>query len=159
MVCTKAVETKSTQHLRSYRLVDDLNITMPTICEAILATTSTDPVSIGDCRFKRCTSKNPIGEVETAATRFWCPDTRNLQAEVKCFVSIGAGSSGVADSNETNFAERWSEGYFRFEVQQGLQGIGPYDHDRKGAIEAATHSYMTHQERRFLTRDCVSRLL
>lgn len=129
-------------------------------------------------------SNNPVDEVEGEASNIWCPETGDLKPLVKCFVSIGTGNPGkkaiedgtvrflsktlVGIATETEktadrFIARWRQHfderrYFRFNVHQGLQGIGLAEYKEQGPIEAATYEYLSHQEQRSRMRDCVLNL-
>ncbi|KAE8354187.1 phospholipase [Aspergillus coremiiformis] len=150
------------------------------------ATTFFNPVYIGTRKFidGALGSNNPVDEVEAEAAEIWCPGTRDLKPLVKCFVSIGTGDPGIAaiedkalkflsktlvgittetEHTEKKFAARWAKHfdqkrYFRFNVQQGLQGVRLEEYREQGTIEAATHRYLDHQVQAFLVRDCVQNL-
>lgn len=104
---------------------------------------------------------------------------------VKCFISIGTGNPGkkeikddkilkffiktlVGISTETEqterkFIARWAKQveesrFFRFNVEQGLQGIDLAEYSAQGLIEAATDEYIRHQNQRVRVRDCVLNL-
>jgi hypothetical protein len=143
-------------------------------------------VSIGARKFVdgALGSNNPVDEVEGEASNIWCPETGDLKPLVKCFVSIGTGNPGkkaiedgtvrflsktlVGIATETEktadrFIARWRQHfderrYFRFNVHQGLQGIGLAEYKEQGPIEAATYEYLSHQEQRSRMRDCVLNL-
>jgi predicted acylesterase/phospholipase RssA len=145
-----------------------------------------DAISIGARQFVdgALGANNPVDEVEGEASNIWCSETGDLKPLVKCFISIGTGHLGtraIEDSmikflsktlvhiaTETEktadkFIARWRQHfderrYFRFNVQQGLQGVGLAEYKEQGAIEAATHEYLRHQEQKFRVRDCVSNL-
>lgn len=129
-------------------------------------------------------ANNPVEEVEGEAANIWCSETGNLKPLVKCFVSIGTGNPGkraiednmlnffsktlVGITTETEatgrkFVARWAEHLdnkrlFRFNVEQGLQGVGLAEFAEQGTIEAVTSEYLTHQSQKFQVRDCVSNL-
>jgi hypothetical protein len=129
-------------------------------------------------------ANNPVEEVEGEASNIWCSETGDLKPLVKCFISIGTGHPGtraiennmikflsktlVGITTETEktadrFVARWRQHfderrYFRFNVQQGLQGVGLAEYQEQGIIEAATDEYLRHQEQKFRVRDCVSNL-
>jgi hypothetical protein len=103
---------------------------------------------------------------------------------VKCIVSVGTGNPGkkpVADGiwkfwNETlvKIATETEETakvfvshhrdlyegkrYFRFNVQQGLQGVGLEEFQQSALIEAATSTYMGEQELLSQTMACAMNL-
>ncbi|GMG01878.1 unnamed protein product [Aspergillus oryzae] len=150
------------------------------------ATTFFDPVYIGKRKFVdgALGSNNPVDEVEGEAADIWCPGTGDLKPLVKCFVSIGTGDPGIAaiedkalkflsetlvniatetGRTEKKFIARWAKHYdekryFRFNVEQGLQGVGLEEYREQGKIEAATHRYLDHQAQEFRVRDCVQNL-
>lgn len=130
-------------------------------------------------------ANNPVEEVEGEAADIWCPDTRQLKPLVKCFISIGTGNPGkkeikddkvlkffiktlVGISTETEqterkFIARWAKQveesrFFRFNVEQGLQGIDLAEYSAQGLIEAATDEYIRHQNQKVRVRDCVQNL-
>ncbi len=49
-------------------------------------------------------------------------------------------------------------GYFRFNVEQGLQDVGLAEYKVRGIIEAATEMYLDAQVQRFEVRDCIKNL-
>jgi hypothetical protein len=66
-------------------------------------------------------------------------------------------------NTEKKFIARWAQHfdekrYFRFDVDQGLQGIGLDEYKKKGAIESATEGYLNHTARKFQVRDCIQNL-
>ncbi|OCK86558.1 FabD/lysophospholipase-like protein [Cenococcum geophilum 1.58] len=129
-------------------------------------------------------ANNPVDEVEDEASNIWCPQTGDLKPLVKCFISIGTGNPGtralrdsmlrsfyetlVSITTETEYTERkfisrWRRHYdekrfFRFNVDQGLHGVGLAEYKEEGIIEAATRQYLDHQAQRFRVRDCVQNL-
>jgi predicted acylesterase/phospholipase RssA len=145
------------------------------------------PVSIGARQFADAAlgANNPIEEVEGEATDIWAPTTGDLKPLVKCFISIGTGHPGkkaladniakflaeslvgiVTDTERTErkFIARWAEHYnekryFRFNVDQGLQGVGLAEYREQGKIEAVTDEYLRHPEQKFRARDCIQNLL
>lgn len=67
------------------------------------------------------------------------------------------------ESTEGKFIAKWRQHYdekryFRFNVEQGLQGLGLAEYKEQGTIESATESYLSHQTQRFQVRDCVLNL-
>ena len=67
------------------------------------------------------------------------------------------------ENTEKKFIARWAKHfdnsrYFRFNVDQGLQNIGLDEYKKKGAIEAATESYLIHIAQKFRVRDCIQNL-
>ncbi|OGM47679.1 putative kinesin [Aspergillus bombycis] len=150
------------------------------------ATTFFNPVYIGTRKFVdgALGSNNPVDEVEGEAADIWCPGTGDLKPLVKCFISIGTGDPGITaiedkalkflsetlvsivtetGQTEKKFIARWAKHYddkryFRFNVEQGLQGVGLEEYREQGTIEAATHRYLDHQTQVFRVRDCVENL-
>ncbi|KAF2147987.1 hypothetical protein K461DRAFT_67241 [Myriangium duriaei CBS 260.36] len=139
-------------------------------CLATAATTMLfDPVTVGHRLFTggEPRANNPVEEVEDQATNIWCADTRDLATRVGCFVSIGTGNPGISgigsaandflrntllglatemECTEKRFIARWAkhyctQRYFRFNVHQGLQGLGLDEFNRLGDVEAATHNF------------------
>jgi predicted acylesterase/phospholipase RssA len=150
------------------------------------ATTFFDPFSIGNRSFADggLGSNNPVDEVEGEASNIWCSETGDLKPLVKCFISIGTGNPGKkafedsmikflsqtvvqiateTENTEKKFIARWAKHfdqkrYFRFNVEQGLQGIGLDEYKKKGDMEAATEGYLTHTAQKFRVRDCIQNL-
>lgn len=145
-----------------------------------------DPVSIGARQFVdgALGANNPVDEVEGEASNIWCSETGDIKPLVKCFISIGTGNPGIktiednmlkflsrtlvdlatdTESTERKFIAKWRQHYdekryFRFNVEQGLQGLGLAEYKEQGTIESATDSYLSHQAQRFRVRDCVLNL-
>ena len=145
-----------------------------------------DPVSIGARQFVdgALGANNPVDEVEGEASNIWCSETGDIKPLVKCFISIGTGNPGIktiednmlkflsrtlvdlatdTESTERKFIAKWRQHYdekryFRFNVEQGLQGIGLAEYKEQGTIESATESYFNHQAQKFRVRDCVLNL-
>jgi hypothetical protein len=129
-------------------------------------------------------ANNPVDEVEEEASNIWCSETGDIKPLVKCFISIGTGNPGmkaikdnmfkflsgtlVAIATETErtaerFAARWRQHfdksrYFRFNVQQGLPGVGLAEYQEQGVIEATTDEYLRQTEQKLRVRDCVRNL-
>ncbi|KAI9753723.1 MAG: hypothetical protein M4579_005014, partial [Chaenotheca gracillima] len=150
------------------------------------ATSFFDPVQIGARKFVDggVGANNPVDHVEGEATNIWCPDTGDLKHQLKCFISVGTGvpeKKAIEDSaikffsktlvglaKETQktaeiFAARWRQQinekrYFRFNVHQGLQGVGMAEYDYQGTIEAVTDEYLRDTEQKIRVRDCVQNL-
>ena len=145
-----------------------------------------DPVSIRARQFVdgALGANNPVDEVEGEASNIWCSETGDLKPLVKCFISIGTGNPGIkaiednmlkflsrtlvdfatdTESTERKFIAKWRQHYdekryFRFNVEQGLQGIGLAEYKEQGTIESSTESYLNHQAQKFRVRDCVLNL-
>jgi hypothetical protein len=122
--------------------------------------------------------------VEGEAADIWCSETRGLKPLVKYFISIGTGNPrikafedsifkflsqtvvGIATETEETkkqFIARWrshfdENRYFRFNVDQGLQGIGLDEYKQEGAIESATQRYLVNQVQKNRVRDCIKNL-
>lgn len=103
---------------------------------------------------------------------------------MKCFISIGTGNPGrkpiaerfvdfftktlVALATQTEdtaktFVDRHrrlyeKKRYFRFNVQQGLQGVGLEEYKKEALIEAATVEYMDGQETKSSVQACAINL-
>jgi hypothetical protein len=150
------------------------------------ATTFFDPVRVGNRTFADggLGANNPVDEVEGEASSIWCPDSGDLKPLVKCFISIGTGSpdkkafedtmikflsktvvqiATETENTEKRFIARWAKHfnenrYFRFNVEQGMQYIGLDEYKKKGAMEAATESYITHTAQKFRVRDCIENM-
>lgn len=130
-------------------------------------------------------ANNPSEQIWNEAQKIWCSDEDiELGTLLKCFVSIGTGNPGtkpiaegslkffsetlvnIATQTENTakiFVERHRklyEGkrYFRFNVQQGLQGIGLEEYKAAPLIEAATAEYMNGQEVRSAAQECAMNL-
>jgi hypothetical protein len=129
-------------------------------------------------------ANNPVEEVEGEASNIWCSETGDLKPLVKCFISVGTGNPGkraieenitkflsgtlVAIATETEktaerFVARWAQHldknrYFRFNVHQGLQGVGLAEYREQGTLEAVTDEYLKHTEQKLRVRDCVLNL-
>jgi hypothetical protein len=130
-------------------------------------------------------ANNPVVEVESEASNIWCPTDKNLKPLVKCFISIGTGNPGkkpIRDNNvfkffsetlvgistqtertEEEFIDRWAghfdeDRYFRFNVDQGLQGVDLAEYEAQGTIETVTTEYIRHQRQKSSMRSCVSNL-
>lgn len=125
-----------------------------------------------------------MDEVEGEASNIWCLETGDLKPLVKCFISIGTGNPGKkpfedsmlmflgqtvvqiateTENAERRFIARWArhfdeKRYFRFNVEQGLQGIGLDEYKKKGVMEAATEGYLTHMAQKFRVRDCIQNM-
>lgn len=129
-------------------------------------------------------ANNPVDQVWTEAQDIWCPDEGKLEELVKCFVSVGTGNPGtkpiaegawklmsdtmveIATQTEAT-AELFMQQhrglyirkrYFRFNVEQGLQGVGLAEYQREAEIVTATTSYMSSQSKKFDVRDCALNL-
>lgn len=145
-----------------------------------------DEVKIGTRRFVdgALGANNPVGQVEDEASNIWCRTSAELKPLVKCFISIGTGNLGkkpvedrldkfffktltrIATDKEqtaTAFVSRWRQQYdegrfFRFNVEQGLQGVGLAEYEKLGVIETATEQYMSEMTQESRVRKCVGNL-
>lgn len=152
------------------------------------ATTFFEPVFIGKRKFvdAALSQNNPVNQVEWEAADIWCPDTGtgDLMTQTKCFISVGTGNPGIKAvkkgvlkflsetlselATETEktaeiFSAQWRQHlderrYFRFNVEQGLQGTNLAEHTAIGDIEAKTAAYLVGQVQKFKVRDCVTNL-
>ncbi|OQD89044.1 hypothetical protein PENANT_c003G01124 [Penicillium antarcticum] len=146
-----------------------------------------ESVTIGACQFVDGAfgANNPIEEVEEEAADIWCTTSRNLKPLVKCFVSIGTGNPAQVpiddnllkflskslvrlatkpESTERRFTARWSNEvkenrFFRFNVEQGLQGVHMTEFQKQSLIKSATHAYLHHSARKVCVRDCILNLI
>lgn len=187
-VCATASETTGITRLRSYNLPEKPSIASTICQAALATSAATsffEPVHIGARKFVDGALKanNPVVQVEDEASNIWCSDIGELKPLVKCFVSIGTGHPGkkpiedniakffgtlVAIATETEstadeFIGRWRQQYeqkryFRFNVHQGLQGVGLEEYEQQGTIEATTDEYLTHTEQMSRVKDCVHNL-
>jgi hypothetical protein len=130
-------------------------------------------------------ANNPVEQLWNEAQNIWCHDEDvELATLLKCFVSIGTGNPGtkpiaegplkffsdtlvdiVTQTEDTAkiFVQRHRklyEGkrYFRFNVQQGLQGVGLEEYKAAPLIEAVTADYMDGQEIRSAAQECAVNL-
>ena len=134
-------------------------------------------------------NNNPISEVEAEAQDLWCPDDGNSNEEelpslVKCFLSIGTGalqkteipdnilklmsrlSSLATDTEATHksFQDRWrrhlnTKRFFRFDVAQGLEGVGLAAYKKQGTIVDATDDYLDDREQQIKLQACAENLM
>lgn len=146
------------------------------------ATSFFEPIQIGTRKYVdgALGANNPIHEVWNEALNVWSPDLGDLKPLVKCIVSVGTGDPGVQPINDSAMqffsktmveiateTEKTAETfishsrglygqgrYFRFNVQQGLQGVGLAEYKKQGDIEAATDRYLTSLDQKFRVRDC-----
>ena len=107
-----------------------------------------------------------------------------MSALLKCFVSIGTGNPGrkpIAEGSLKFFSQTLvgiatqtedtakifvtrhrllyeTKRYFRFNVQQGLQGVGLEEYKAAGLIDAATAEYMDGQESKSAAHECAVNL-
>jgi predicted acylesterase/phospholipase RssA len=188
-VCAASKDLNGIERLRSYSYPWK-RFPPCTICEAALATSAASgffhPVQIGARQYVdgALGANNPVEQVESEASDFWCRENGDLKPLVKCFVSIGTGNPGkkpiedrvdkfisetlVGIATETEktaalFIKRWRQHYherrfFRFNVEQGLQEVGLAEHDKRGIIETATAQYMTEAAQESRVRECVQNL-
>ncbi|KAF4616252.1 hypothetical protein G7Y89_g15154 [Cudoniella acicularis] len=130
-------------------------------------------------------ANNPVEQLWNEAQAIWCRDKEvELTALLKCFVSIGTGNPGrkaVAEGSLKFFSETLvriatqtediakifverhrrlyeSRRYFRFNVQQGLQGVGLEEYKAAALIDAATAEYMDGQEIKSAAQECAVNL-
>ncbi|PQE09028.1 Acyl transferase acyl hydrolase lysophospholipase protein [Rutstroemia sp. NJR-2017a BBW] len=130
-------------------------------------------------------ANNPVEQLWNEAQNIWCRDGDvELGTLLKCFVSVGTGNPGtkpiaegplkffsdtlvdiVTQTEDTAkiFVQRHRklyEGkrYFRFNFQQGLQGVGLEEYKAAPLVEAATADYMDNQEIRSAAQECAVNL-
>ncbi|TVY22961.1 Calcium-independent phospholipase A2-gamma [Lachnellula hyalina] len=130
-------------------------------------------------------ANNPVEQLWNEAQSIWCHDgATELSALLKCFVSIGTGNPGrkpIAEGSLKFFSQTLvgiatqtedtakifvtrhrllyeTKRYFRFNVQQGLQGVGLEEYKAAGLIDAATAEYMDGQESKSAAHECAVNL-
>jgi predicted acylesterase/phospholipase RssA len=129
-------------------------------------------------------ANNPVEEVEEEAADIWCTTSRDLKPLVKCFLSVGTGCplkmpiddnmikflsktlvrmATKPESTERRFMARWSnelrqKRIFRFNVEQGLQGVHMTEYQKRSLIESATHDYLHHSTQKDRIRECILNL-
>jgi hypothetical protein len=129
-------------------------------------------------------ANNPVEEVEEEAADIWCTTSRDLKPLVKCFLSVGTGcplaipmDDGMIkflsktlvrmatkpESTERRFMARWSselrqKRIFRFNVDQGLQGVHMTEYQKRSLIESATQDYLHHSTQKDRIRECILNL-
>lgn len=67
------------------------------------------------------------------------------------------------EETENRFIAKWRKHYdenryFRFNVDQGLQGIGLDEFKQEGAMVSATERYLVNQAQKNRVRDCIKNL-
>lgn len=150
------------------------------------ATTFFEPVTIGVRRYVvgALGRNNPIEFVWQEAQNIWCPDDGRLDPMVKCLVSIGTGNPGstsvgegakdffktlkdIATESEITAARSLSQHrgllelqrYFRYNVEQGLQGVGLEEYRKQATIETATRTYLANEMQKGSLRRCAKNLV
>ncbi|KAL5330889.1 hypothetical protein ACEPPN_000414 [Leptodophora sp. 'Broadleaf-Isolate-01'] len=130
-------------------------------------------------------ANNPVEQLWNEAQHIWCSSGETeLSALLKCLISVGTGNPGkkpiaegsfkfftetlvgIATQTEDTakvFVERHrllyeNRRYFRFNVQQGLQGVGLEEYKAAALIDAATTEYMDGQELKSAARECAMNL-
>lgn len=132
-------------------------------------------------------ANNPTPKVWEEAQTIWDDDRGQLDGILSCILSIGTGNQGkkelpeklgrtivdsvVSMATETektalNFGnshrnlhpQSGLQRYFRFNVEQGLQGVGLAEYKEEGTIEEATEQYMSDQQRQYSVRTCAKTL-
>lgn len=129
-------------------------------------------------------ANNPVDQVWNEAQKIWCPNEGEVGGLIKCFVSVGTGDPGTKPIEEgawkfmsttlvnlatetENTAELFMQRhrrlyddkrYFRFNVQNGLQGINLAEYKKGAEIVAATTSYLGSGQIISFTRDCALNL-
>ena len=124
---------------------------------------------------------NPVNEVWTEAQDLYLKqDVHDLAAVIKCFISIGTGNPGTSPIEDGAFkifkktlkdittetektAETFARSYraldspkryFRFNVDQGLQGVGLEEFKKEKEIVSASTRYMEAQAMQPLRLKC-----
>ncbi|KAG0650465.1 Kinesin light chain [Hyphodiscus hymeniophilus] len=130
-------------------------------------------------------ANNPADQLWNEAQDIWCRGKgEELNKILKCFLSIGTGNPGLKPISEgfwkflsetlvgiSTETEKTAElfvkthrvlyqekRYFRFNVQQGLQGIALDEYQQVAIIAAATTKYMNGQETKSATQECAINL-
>ena len=132
-------------------------------------------------------ANNPVDEVYIEAGNVWDQEGGHMSNLLKCFVSIGTGNPGLEPMKESVWGfltgtladlvtetERTGEKFmrrhkdiatpngtqrfFRFNVEQGLQGVGLEEYLRQGEIEAVTKRYMESLQQRTMVNMCAENL-
>jgi hypothetical protein len=129
-------------------------------------------------------ANNPVEEVEEEAADIWCTTNRDIKPLVKCFLSVGTGCpqkmpiddnmikflsktlvrmATKPESTERRFMARWSnelrrKRIFRFNVDQGLQGVHMTEFEKRSLIESATQDYLHHATQKDRIRECILNL-
>ncbi|KAK7187900.1 ankyrin repeat protein [Paraphaeosphaeria sporulosa] len=183
--------TRRIIRLRSYDIPGKpRSMNRPSVVQVALATSAAprlfDEVNIGDVVHLDggLDANNPVNHVAHEASDILCKEggDPNLQARIKCFLSIGTGHPGVKAVHLDNawkhisatlkemvtdtqkdaheFAHSWrrplSQGrYFRFNVRHGLYDISLHGYKEKGKVETMTLSYLEEQDAEQSVRKCV----
>jgi predicted patatin/cPLA2 family phospholipase len=132
-------------------------------------------------------ANNPVDQVYIEASSIWDDMGGQLSSALKCFISIGTGVPGVdamredvagflsktlkamvteTERTQQRFMKRnkdvakpdGKQRFFRFNVEQGLQGVGLAEYLRQGSIKAATNRYMESLQQITLVRLCSEHL-
>ncbi|KAF3391629.1 hypothetical protein F1880_007909 [Penicillium rolfsii] len=129
-------------------------------------------------------ANNPVEEVEEEAADIWCSTSRDLKPLVKCFLSVGTGCppkipiddnmikflsktlvrmATKPESTERRFMARWSRDLrqkriYRFNVEQGLQGVHMTEYQKRNLIEGATLDYLHQTAQKDRIRECILNL-
>ncbi|KAJ4298854.1 hypothetical protein N0V90_004097 [Kalmusia sp. IMI 367209] len=165
----------------------------PSIVQVALATSAApsffDEVNIDDIIHLDggLGANNPVKQVAHEASDIWCREggEPELQAHVKCFLSIGTGHPGInpvridnafkfmletlkkmatdTEKDAGEFAHSWKvplrqDRYHRFNVQQGLQDVLLQEYNAKGKIESVTRSYLEEEANEQSKSKCVEAL-
>lgn len=165
----------------------DTDLTIVEAAMATMATiTLFDPVEITDQLYSdgATGANNPVNEVWDEAKYLW-RDSGQLLDLVSCFMSIGTGDPGLSQvgGNKSEYEktlakfaietedkarvfsqhnsvllQRPEPRYYRFNIQQGLQGIGQDELKNKGRVQAATKRYLSDQMQRDNVELCAKTL-
>lgn len=129
-------------------------------------------------------ANNPVEQIWNEAQTEWCGASQQLNDILKCFLSIGTGNPGVkpieegvmkffsntvvgiatqTEATAKLFITRHrilyeNKRFFRFNVEQGLQGVRLEEYKEQALIDAATCEYMDLQEIKAATQQCAENL-
>ncbi|KAL8995493.1 MAG: hypothetical protein Q9169_004787 [Polycauliona sp. 2 TL-2023] len=173
-VCATSSETTGIKRLRSYNLPEELNV-RPTICDAALATSAAtsffEPVQIGSRTKPQTYGALLMRSSSSPSSSAFCPsepvipERRQLKQALERFltgtlVDIATETENTAESVIGRWRNQYEQKkYFRFNVQQGLQGIGLEEYREQATIETATDEYLQGIEQKSQVRDCIENLV
>lgn len=187
-MCAASNDLHGIQRLRTYDFQEEKAIPCTIWEAALATSATSgffDPVQIGSHQYVDGTvaANNPVDQVEREASDIWCPNTGDLKSLVKSFISVGTGNAGgpveyqvnipisvalasIATETEEAAAKvinRLRQKYdnrqfFRFNVEQELQNVGPEEYANRGAIETATEEYLHEAAQKSRVWECVQSL-